>query len=312
MNQLIAIVGPTGIGKSQIALRLAQAFNGEIVGADSRQVYRHLDIGTAKPSLEELNDVQHHLIDIVNPDEKFSMAQYQRLAYAAISDIQKRGKLPFLVGGSGLYVWGVLEGWQMPRVAPDTKFRHNMERKAADNGAEKLYEELMEVDPAAAEKIDRRNVRRVIRALEVYKTKKSHASRFQSREKPPFNIHIIGLTASRAEVYRRIDLRVDDMIAKGLVNEVERLDGMGYGLDLPAMSSIGYKQIVMFLKGESTLASAAQQIKFETHRFVRHQYAWFRLKDERINWFDIVEQKEQEIKTSVSQFIEGQIVNSRN
>lgn len=308
MNQLIAVVGPTGIGKSQLALRLAQAFNEEIVSADSRQVYRYMDIGTAKPEPKELSLVPHHLINIVNPDEMFSLAQYQELAYAAISDIQKRHKLPFLVGGSGLYVWAVLEGWRMPRVAPDSEFRHNMERKAADNGSEELYRELVKVDPAAAQRIDRHNVRRVIRALEVHKMAKTPISQLQKKEIPPFNKSIIGLTADRAELYRRIDLRVDEMIEKGLVSEVEKLLKTGYDFNLPAISGIGYKQVGMFLKGELTLATAIQQIKFETHRFVRHQYAWFRLKDDRIHWFDMSDQMDPEIEATVCKFIKSRQV----
>ena len=301
MNKLVAIVGPTGIGKSRLALRLAQAFNGEIVSADSRQVYRYMDIGTAKPGPEELSLVPHHLINIVNPDEAFSLAQYQELAYRAIGDIHQRHKLPLLVGGSGLYVWAVLEGWRIPQVPPDPEFRYNLEKKAANTGTDELYRELMEVDPVAAQKIDRRNVRRVIRALEVHR--KTRTSFSQEKKTPLFNTLIIGLTADRADLYCRIDLRVDEMIEQGLVMEVEKLVNMGYDFNLPAMSSIGYKQIGMFLKGELTLAAAIQQIKFETHRFVRHQYAWFQLKDDRIHWFDVPGQVDLEIETTLAKFL---------
>ena len=305
MNRLVAIVGPTGIGKSKMALRLARAFNGEIVNADSRQVYCHLDIGTAKPAPEELALVPHHLINIVNPDEDFSLAQYQELVYRAVDDIQQRDKLALLVGGSGLYVWSVLEGWGIPQVPPDPEFRHNLEEKAAKVGNDELYQELMKVDPVAAQRIDRRNVRRVIRALEVHRNTGAHFSELQRKEEPPFNTLIIGLTADRAELYRRIDLRVDEMIKQGLVDEVEKLVNMGYDSNLPAMSGIGYKEIDMFLKGELTLATAIQQIKFETHRFVRHQYNWFQLKDDRIHWVDIQDRAEPEITTLLTRFIKG-------
>jgi len=311
MNHLVAIVGPTGIGKSRLALHLAQAFSGEVVSADSRQVYRHMDIGTAKPSPEELPLVPHHLISIVSPDESFSLAQYQTLAYQIIQDIQQRDKLPFLVGGSGLYVWAVLEGWKIPSVPPDPEFRQNLEKRAANSGANELYQELMEVDPTAAQKIDPRNTRRVIRALEVHRKASTSFSQLQSKETPPFNIFIIGLTADRAELYRRIDLRVDEMIAHGLVAEVEKLVNMGYDFNLPAMSSIGYRQIGLFLKGELTLAEAIQQIKFETHRFVRHQYAWFRLKDDRIHWFDIKNQVDAEIKSKLVEFLKSEPVGAK-
>jgi len=287
MNHLVIIVGPTGIGKSRLAIRLAKTFNGEIVSADSRQVYRYMDIGTAKPSPEELSLVPHHLISIVNPDEDFSLAQYQQLAHRAIEDIQRRNKLALLVGGSGMYVWSVLQGWGIPQVPPDPKFRHSLEERAAKVGKDELYHELMKVDPLAAQRIDPRNVRRVIRALEVYRGTETPISRLQYKKAPLFNALIIGLTTDRGELYRRIDSRVDQMIKQGFVAEVERLVNMGYDLSLPAISSIGYKQIGMFLKGKITLATAIQQIKYETHRIARHQYAWFQLKDDRIKWFDI-------------------------
>jgi tRNA dimethylallyltransferase len=298
MNRLLAVVGPTGVGKSRLALHLAQAFDGEIVSADSRQLYRYMDIGTAKPTREELSLVPHHLIDIVSPDQDFSLAQYQQLAYEAIADIQKRGKLPILVGGSGLYVWAVLEGWEIPKVAPDLKLRHRLEGA----GKEELYQELARVDPVAAQRIDPRNIRRIIRALEVYKGAEIPISRLQLKAKTLPDTLIIGLTADRAELYRRIDLRVDEMIGLGLVDEVKGLVAKGYNFSLPAMSGIGYKQIGMYLRGELTLAAAIQQIKFETHRFVRHQYNWFRRKDDRIRWFDIEKESDSQMRTVVTGF----------
>ncbi len=309
MNRLLAIVGPTGIGKSRLALNLAQAFQGEIVSADSRQVYRYMDIGTAKPSREERALVPHHLIDIVNPDEDFSLAQYQHLAYQAINDIHHRGKLPLLVGGSGLYVWAVLEGWKIPEVPPSTEFRRSLEEKVAGGGLPELLKELAEVDPVAVQRIDPRNVRRVIRALEVHQNAGAPISRLQKKSPPPYQTLIIGLTAGRAELYRRIDARVDRMIEQGLVEEVKKLLEMGYSLSLPAMSGIGYKQIGMYLNGEMTLPEATQKIKVETHRFVRHQYNWFRLKDERLKWFDVERQPDSEITALVERFAaeEGQL-----
>jgi len=306
MNHLLAIVGPTGVGKSRLALRLAQTFDGEIVSADSRQVYRHMDIGTAKPTGQELSLVPHHLIDIVNPDQGFSLAQYQCLAYKVIDNIQQRNKLALLVGGSGLYVWSVLEGWRVPQVPPDLKLRRSLEKKAAEVGKDELYQELMKVDPIAAQRIDWRNVRRVIRAVEVHRGSETPFSQLQSKEAPPYDTLIIGLTADRAELYRRIDLRVDEMIKQGLIEEVKTLVNMGYDSNLPAMSGIGYKQIGLFLKGELTLAAAIQQIKFETHRLVRHQYTWFRLKDDRILWFDIQGKIEPEITTLLAKFMRGE------
>lgn len=306
MNRLVAIVGPTGVGKSKLALGLAQTFDGEIVSADSRQVYCRMDIGTAKPSPQELALVPHHLISIVNPDEDFSLAQYQELACRAIDAIQQRNKLPLLVGGSGLYVWSVLEGWGIPQVPPDPEFRHSLEKEAADVGKDEVYQELVKADPVAAQRIDPRNMRRVIRALEVCRSAGAPFSQLQNKEAPPFNTLIIGLTADRGELYRRIDLRVDEMIKQGLVAEVEKLVNMGYDLNLPAMSGISYKQIGMFLNREMTLPAAIQQIKFETHRFVRHQYAWFRLKDDRIKWFNIQSRLDSEITALLARFIRGE------
>lgn len=287
MNRLVAIIGPTAVGKSQLAARLAQSFDTEIVSADSRQIYRYMDIGTAKPSPEELSLILHHLISIVDPDDEFSLAQYQQLAYEAIKDIQQRNKLALLVGGSGQYVWSVLEGWEIPKVPPDEKFRHSLEERVAKGGKDELYLELVRVDQVSARRIGRHNVRRIIRALEVYNSTGILPSQLQRKREALFETMIIGLTMDRAKLYHRSDSRVDHMIEQGLVDEVRRLLDMGYGPDLPAMSSIGYKQIGMFIKGKLTLAAAIEQIKVETHRVVRHQYAWFGLKDDRIKWFDI-------------------------
>lgn len=304
MNRLVAIVGPTAIGKSRLALRLAGDFSGEIVSADSRQVYRYMDTGTAKPSREELSLLPHHLVDIINPDADFNLAQYQQLAYRIIDDIQHRNKLPLLVGGSGLYVWALLEGWGLPDVPPDPGFRKSLQEKAAKEGAEALYQELVEVDPEAARSLDRHNVRRVIRALEVYKHTGTPFSQLKRKQAPAFDALIIGLTTDRTELYRRIDLRVDKMIERGLVEEVTRLVKMGYDFNLPAMSGIGYKQIGMFLNDELTLDAAVERIKFETHRFVRHQYGWFRLSDDRIHWFDVRGEVESAITALVAGFIQ--------
>jgi tRNA dimethylallyltransferase len=306
LNRLVAIVGPTGVGKSRLAIHLAGLYHGEIVSADSRLVYRYLDIGTDKPGPAELSQIPHHLIDIIDPDDDFSLAQYQALAYQAIEDIHRHRKLPFLVGGSGLYVWAVLEGWQIPRVLPDPEFRYNLEKRAGGSGIDELYQELVRVDPEAAQKIDRRNVRRVIRALEVHEKMKTPFSRLTQKEAPAFDAFIIGLTAARAELYRSIDQRVDEMLVRGLVAEVENLLKMGYDLNLSAMSGIGYRQIGQFLKGELTLAAAKQRIKSETHRFVRQQYTWFRLADKRIHWFDRQHQEDAEIERTLAAFIKSE------
>jgi tRNA dimethylallyltransferase len=303
MNNLIAIVGPTAVGKSRLALRLAQKFNGEIVSADSRQIYRYMDIGTAKPDRQELCLVPHHLIDIIKPDEVFNLAQYQQLASRAIDAICQLQRLPLLVGGSGQYLWSVVEGWGIPKVPPDPDLRYKLEEKATRDGGEELYRELTMRDPIAAGRIDRHNIRRVIRALEISKT--NNIPHHQLEKSTPYNILIIGLTMDRTELYRRIDSRTDRMIERGLVEEVKKLMDMGYNLDLPSMSGIGYRQIGEFLKDRTTLEAAIQQIKFESHRLVRQQYNWFSQKDDRIRWFDTHSRAEPEIAALVDRFIKG-------
>lgn len=303
MGGLVTIVGPTAIGKSELAFQIAREYDGEIVSADSRQVYRYLDIGTAKPTLEQRAAVSHHLVDIVDPDEAFSLALYQKLAYAAIENIQGRGKIPLLVGGSGLYIRSVIEGWQIPRVPPDPEFRRRLEDRARQEGGYVLYEELQRVDPVAAQRIAPSNVRRVIRALEIYKVAGCPPSQLWHKQKPSFSALIIGLTTDRSDLYQRIDSRVDKMIKEGLVAETQDLLRRGYSLDLPAMSGTGYKQIGMFLQGKLDLPSAIQQIKCETHRFARHQYAWFRLTDPRIHWFKIGDKLKSEAAEVVANFI---------
>ena len=282
---LVAIVGPTSVGKTALAVALAERYGGEIVGADSRQVYRHMDIGTAKPTAEERARAVHHLVDIVDPDQDFSLALYQDLAYQAIGDIHSRGRLPLLVGGSGLYVWAVLRGLRIPQVPPDPDLRRALEERAQREGVESLLRELEELDPQAARSIDSRNLRRIIRALEVCRSTGQPFSTLRKESPPPYNMTIIGLTLDRDQLYERIDRRVDVMIDMGLVEEVRGLLECGYGLDLPAMASPGYREIGLHLQGELTLREAVQRTKVATHRMARHQYAWFSLRDPRISWF---------------------------
>jgi len=283
---LIAIVGPTAVGKTALALRLALDLPVEVVSADSRQVYRGMDIGTAKPTVEEQQRVKHHLLDIIDPDEPFTLAQYQEMAYAAIDDVHHRGCTPLLVGGTGLYVRAVLEGFSIPRVEPDKRLREELYAKAASNGHEVLHRRLRELDPVAAERIDGRNVRRVVRALEVcYLTGKPMSS-LQQSSPPPYRVLQIGLIMSRDLLYQRIDERVEHMLSAGLVGEVRSLIERGYGDNLPSMSGLGYRQICMHLRGDVSLEDAVVLIKQQTRRFVRQQANWFREDDPRISWYD--------------------------
>ncbi len=306
MKPLVAIVGPTGIGKSRLAFQICRIFHGEIVSADSRQVYRHLNIGTAKPTPREMTEVSHHLVDIIDPAEDFSLAQFQEMANRAVDDIHNRIKIPFLVGGSGLYVKAVLENWQIPRVSPDSEFRYNIEKIVDEEGTGELYRQLVSIDPDAAGKIDPNNVRRIIRALEVHAGTQTQFSRLGYKKEPGFRYLTIGLTTDRPALYKIVDRRIDVMFEQGLVDEVENLLKMGYDFTLPAMSGIGYRQVGQYLRGELSLDAARQKMKTETHRFIRHQYAWFRLTDEKIHWFDINDQCHREIEDLVKHFLENE------
>jgi tRNA dimethylallyltransferase len=301
IKRVVAVVGPTGVGKTALALRLARDFDGEIISADSRQIYRYMDIGTAKLPPVERSAIPHHLIDIVDPDQDFSLAQYQKLAYKSIDEVTSIGHLPILAGGSGLYVWAVLEGWQIPAVAPDMDLRKHLEGRAAGGESEALYAELKKLDTEAASRIDPRNVRRVIRALEIKQN--PGASSKPVKTKPPFGELVIGLTAKREILYRRIDQRVDSMIANGLVEEIKSLINKDYSLELPSMSGIGYRQLGAFLQGKVSLEEAIQQVKNESHRLVRQQYNWFGPKDDRIHWFDVDAGHHSQIKALVAEFL---------
>lgn len=294
MECLIAIVGPTAAGKSELALHLARYFPTEIIGADSRQIYRYMDIGTNKPTLAERAMTPHHLIDIIDPDEDFNLAVYQNLASGAIKTIQQKGKLPLLVGGSGLYMWSLVEGWGIPQVPPNSKLRRALESRTKQEGSNILYRELQQIDPLAAAKILPGNIRRIIRALEIYRATGQPPSQLQIKEAPDFPILTIGLTLERTMLYDRIDYRLHKMIQDGLIKEVDNLLKRGYTPTLPSMTGIGYKQIIQFIQGKLSLPLAIEQIKHETHRLVRHQYTWFKPGDRRIHWFNPTEDSNRE------------------
>jgi len=273
---LLAIVGPTAVGKTALAIALARALGGEIVSADSRQVYRGMDIGTAKPSAAERAAAPHYLIDVVDPDEEFSLARYQDLAAAAIAAIAARGRLPLLVGGTGQYLAALLEGWHIPRIAPQPELRAALEREAAQQGAAALHTRLALVDSAAADAILPTNVRRVIRALEVYELTGRPISEQQQKQPPPYRTKTLWLTRPPAELYDRIDARVDAMIAAGLPAEVRSLVERGYAWELPALSGLGYREFQPYFAGQVTLEDTITRLKFDTHAFARRQPGWFR------------------------------------
>ncbi len=287
-RRLVAIVGATATGKTALGIDLARRLDGEIIGADSRQVYRHMDIGTAKPTPEERAAAPHHLIDVVGPDEPFSLGTWLDLARAALDDIWGRGNQPVLVGGTGQYVWALLEGWRVPRVAPDPDLRSELKSRPP----EELLAELRRVDPAAESYIDLRNVRRVVRALEVQAATGRPFSYWRTKEPPAFESRVIGLSLPREQLYGRIDARVDAMFAAGFVDEVKRLLDMGYARGLPSMSGIGYRETAEHLAGKRDLQFAIEGTKTGTHRLARHQHAWFKQTDERIYWVQAGESTE--------------------
>ena len=299
MLPLIAIVGPTAIGKSALALDIAREFDGEIVNVDSRQFYRGLDIGTAKPSVEDLEAVPHHLIDCLDPHESMSLAGFVDLALGAIKEINGRGRLPVLVGGTGQYVWALLEGWEVPRVEPDQALRLELEGVVEAEGHQALETRLRSLDPTAADRIDPRNVRRMIRAIEVAMAPSVVHERERRDADLLLNALLIGLTARRDLIYDRVDSRIDEMIAGGWLSEVRRLLSSGDFAVWPASSSIGYRELISHLKHDSTLDEAIALTKKSTRRLVRHQYGWFKLSDERIKWADVEDEPAADISTLV-------------
>jgi len=303
---LIIIVGPTAVGKTELAIRLAEKLNGEIVSADSRLFYRGMDIGTAKPTREEQSRAPHHLIDIVNPDETLSLAVFQEKAKHIIADIHARGKFPFLVGGTGQYIRAVTEGWTPPEVMADERLRDELARLASrdENSSEWLHDRLNILDPDAAAKIDARNVRRTIRALEVILTTGRKFSEQRGRVESPYQLIAIGLIRPRKELYRRVDQRIEAMFANGFIDEVKELLEKGYSPTLPSMSAIGYRECVRVAQGELTEEQAKVEMRRVTRVFVRRQANWFKESDPSIKWFDpnqktIMEQVEKFIRNSL-------------
>jgi tRNA dimethylallyltransferase len=284
---LIVILGPTASGKTEIAIQLAERLDGEIVSADSRSFYRGMDIGTAKPTRSERTRVPHHLVDVADPDEIWSLAIFQRAARQAIAGIHSRQHLPFLVGGTGQYIRAVLEGWQVPEGGPDLRLRAALERWAEAIGAQGLYDRLAILDPVAAGQIDFRNIRRTVRALEVILRTGKRFSAQRRRGGSSYRTLVFGLTRSRAELYERIDARIEAMFEAGLVSEVQALLDKGYSPDLPTLSAIGYREVIDHLQGEISLEEAVVRMKRNTRQFVRRQANWFKEDDPEIMWFKV-------------------------
>jgi len=302
---LIIIVGPTAVGKTELSIQLAERLNGEIVSADSRLFYRGMDIGTAKPTPEQRRRVPHHLIDVTDPERTWSLAVFQQAATQAIADIHARGRLPFLVGGTGQYVHAVTRGWTPPAVEPDARLRSVLEAMACYQGKDWLHARLALLDPAAAANIDPRNLRRTVRALEVILTTGHHFSRQRGRGESPYRLLTIGLTCPRPELYAHIDARIESMFAAGLLDGVRGLLAKGYSPDLPAMSSIGYRECAAVLEGRMSLEEAKAQMRRLTRVFVRRQANWFKLDDPEIHWYQTGEIRVDSIAKSIRTFLES-------
>lgn len=286
-KRLVAIVGATASGKTDAAALIASSFGGEVVNADSRLFYRGMEIGTASPPPETLNAVPHHLVGFLHPEDPYSLAQFLTAATAAISDVHARGKLAVIVGGTGQYVWGLLEGWQVPQVPPDNELRSRLEQELAEHGIDALYQRLKALNPEVAEAIDGRNHRRVIRALERASAGSSDDHR--KAVDPGYDALVIGLFVERTELHRRIEERIDVMLSAGWVREVERLIEDGVDLSSPALSAIGFREIAASLRGEITLGEARLRTIHSTNRLVRHQNNWFKRNDPRITWIDVTD-----------------------
>jgi tRNA dimethylallyltransferase len=302
---LVVIVGPTASGKTAVSIDLAKRLNGEIVSADSRLLYRGMDIGTAKPTDAEQENVPHHLIDVADPDETWSLALYQRTAYQVIDSIMERSKLPILVGGTGQYVRAIIEGWRIPPQAPDESLRESLSRWAEMIGPEGLHQRLATLDPQAAEMIDYRNMRRTIRALEVILNTGERFSDLRKKQQCRYTPFIFGISCPREVLYQRIDQRIDQMIADGLVEEVQTLLQSGYQADLPTLSAIGYGEIIQYLNNQVSLEEAVTLIRRNTRIFVRRQANWFKPDDPRIHWVEAAEGMVDNMEEMIRRWLNG-------
>lgn len=302
------LIGPTAVGKTKLSIELAKQFNGEIISGDSMQIYRGMDIGTAKITPEEMEGIHHHLIDIKDPDESFSTAEFQYLVRRKIEEISSRGKVPMIVGGTGLYIQSVIYDYQFTDVPSDPAFRSLLEKEAEDHGQQWLHEKLRKADPESADRIHPNNVRRVIRALEIMHTTGKKAAEHQEKQSPEmlYDTAIIGLTMDRNLLYSRIDMRVDLMVKQGLIEEVKYFHEKNLR-NVQSIQAIGYKELYEYFDGEISLDEAIGNLKQNSRRYAKRQLTWFRNKMN-VEWFDMSESKNSEKKfAEISRFIEGKL-----
>jgi tRNA dimethylallyltransferase len=300
---LIVILGPTAVGKTEISIQVAEKLDGEIVSADSRLFYRGMDIGTAKPTQKVRARVPHHLIDVAEPDQPWSLALFQQEACQVIAEIHARGKLPLLVGGTGQYIRAVIQGWKVPEVEPRPGLRAALEHWTDEIGSEGLHARLRQLDVKAADAIDARNTRRTIRALEVILTSGRPFSELRQSQPSPYRLLLLGLTRPRSELYARIDARIQAMLEGGLVEEVQALLDKGYTSELPTLSAIGYREMLEYLHGKISLDEAAQRMRRATRTFVRRQANWFKPDDPQIHWFSVDQDTPNELVYTIRSFL---------
>jgi tRNA dimethylallyltransferase len=302
--RIVVLTGPTGVGKTDLAVRLVERFGGEIVSADSRQVYKYLNIGTAKPTPDELRRAHHHLIDYVDPAEPYSVTSYFDDADPVLRDVLARGQIAWVVGGSWHYIQALIDRIEPPRVPPNLELRAELERLAASEGPEAIHARLAEHDPVSAANIERRNVRRMIRALEVTLTTGRTFSEIGRERGMPLPALRLVLSRPRAEVYARVDERVDAMIAAGWLDEARSLLELGYDESLPSISSHGYREMVAVVKGTMSLADAAQHTKFAIHSYVRGQDLWLKKRPE-YQWIQAGDSALEQASTLLSAYLGG-------
>lgn len=286
---LLIITGPTAVGKTELSLKIAEELQGEIISADSMQIYRYMDIGTAKASAEERKRVRHHMIDIINPDETYSVADYQQEADRLIREICARGSLPIMVGGTGLYIRAVIQGFLFPEMETNHQLRAELTEMARKYGNEYLHQKLAGIDPEHARKIHPNDLRRIIRAIEIFQETGHNMTYYLEKQKytpPRYNTLKIGLIREREELYDRINKRVDLMIKKGLVEEVKNIIKAGFNMSATALQGLGYKEIIGYLKGDYPLEEAIRILKKNTRNYAKKQITWFN-REKDLHWFNL-------------------------
>lgn len=308
-KNIFIIVGPTAVGKTDLSLTLANKLNGEIISADSMQIYKYMNIGTAKPNIKERQGIPHYLIDMINPDEKFSVAEFQKIARKKIDELVFNNKLPIIVGGTGLYINSIIYDMDFTQSISNLKLRQKLQREAKELGNEYVHNKLTKIDPDSANRIHPNNLKKIIRAIEVYYETGNKIGDFSNDIKlnDEYECFVIGLTRDRKELYNRIDMRVDIMIEQGLIQEVQKLLSLGYSKDLIAFKGLGYKEIIGYLEGNYDLNEAIRILKRDTRHYAKRQLTWFR-RYNYINWYNLSNYSSQEdLLKDIIKYFEGKL-----